>query len=97
MCSDKEQQYSKAFLRKLKDSYSLHLWNDHSQMMDYTGMSLSCPLLELTSQHCPLTYHREIRPQLPKEKPQLTVKELKMILNWKLQEKAKEDSELEKS
>ena len=82
MCGD----HSKAFMRKLRDSFTMHLWNEHSQMMDLEDMSLKCPLIELASKHCPLTYHRELRPQLASEKPQLTVQELKMILNWKLKQ-----------
>ena len=70
--------------------------------------------MRLAEEHCPLTFHREIKRSLPTQvttggwrsgrgqdcvasntrplqKPELNAKEMRMVLNWRLQQQAKEE------
>ena len=59
----------RVYLKKLKKSYSLHLWNDHSSLLDIMDIqqkvSDMCPIISLAEDHCPMIYHREIKKELP--------------------------------
>ena len=69
-------------MKKLKKSSALHLWNDHSGMIQVEDMKENSifillrytqtdtpgtdnPLYCCSEEHCPMTYHREIKKLLP--------------------------------
>ena len=58
-----------AFAKKLRGSHGLHLWTDHSSIIQIGDMQEACPLISLAEDHCPLTYIREIRSSLPTQVP----------------------------
>ena len=55
----------KAFTKKLRGSLGLHLWTDHSSIIQVGDMQETCPLIDLAEDHCPLTFIREIKSSLP--------------------------------
>ena len=55
----------KAFSKKLRGSHGLHLWTDHSSIVQVGDMQEACPLISLAEDHCPLTFIREIRSSMP--------------------------------
>ena len=55
----------KAFSKKLRGSLGLHLWTDHSSIIQVGDMQMTCPLIGLAEDHCPLTFIREIKSSLP--------------------------------
>ena len=54
-----------AFSKKLRGSHGLHLWTDHSSIVQVGDMQEACPLISLAEDHCPLTFIREIRSSMP--------------------------------
>lgn len=54
-------------MKKVKKSSGLHLWNDHSGMVQVEDMKENSLFIILSEEHCPMTYHREIKRLLPTE------------------------------